>query len=87
MRTIFLFSLMLFFSFLNVNAQEAEDSSAIEPKNRFELMINGKTYQAVEGQPLTLDSMLSKPSISIKLSDRKKFAAASLTFDYPRHLS
>jgi hypothetical protein len=86
-RTIFLFSLMLVFSFLNVSAQEAKDSGAIEPKNRFELIINGKTYQAVEGQPLTLDSTVSKPSISIKLSDRKQFAAASFFFDYPRHLS
>jgi hypothetical protein len=87
MRTIFLFSLMLVFSFLKVSAQEAKDSGAIEPKNRFEITINGKTYDAIEGQPLTLDSMVSKPSISIKLSDRKRFAAASLYFDYPRHLS
>jgi hypothetical protein len=78
---------MLVFSFLNGSAQEAKDSGAIEPKNRFELIINGKTYQAVEGQPLTLESTISKPSISIKLSDRKQFAAASLSFDYPRHLS
>jgi hypothetical protein len=34
-----------------------------------------------------LDLTASKPSISIKLSDRKKFEAASLSFDYPRHLS
>jgi len=30
---------------------------------------------------------VSKPSILIKLSDRKKLVAASLSFDYPRHLS
>jgi hypothetical protein len=78
---------MLVFSFLNASAQEAKDSGAIEPKNRFELIINGKSYDAIEGQPLTLDSTVSKPSISVKLSDRKKFAASSLIFDYPRHLS
>jgi hypothetical protein len=86
-RTISLFSLMLVFSFLKVGAQEAKDSGAIEPKNKFELIVNGKTYQAIEGQLLTLDSTVSKPSISIKLSDRKQFAASSLFFDYPRHLS
>src|SRR5271166_6212825 len=78
---------MLVFSFLSVSAQEAKDSGAFEPKNRFELIINGKTYQALEGQPLTLDSTVSRPSISIKLSDRKKFEAASFSFEYPRHLS
>jgi len=56
-------------------------------KNRFELIINGKTYQAVEGQPLTLDLTVSNPSVLIRLSDRKKIEAASLSFDYPRHLS
>jgi hypothetical protein len=78
---------MLIFSFLNVSAQEATDSGAIEPKNRFEVIVNGKTYQAEEGQPLTLDSTVAKPSIFIILSDRKRFDAASLSFDYPRHLS
>ncbi len=87
MRQIFPFSLMLIFSFLNASAQEAKDSGAIEPKNRFEIIINGKTYQVVEGQILTLDSTFSKPSISIKLSERKKFEAASLSFEYPKHLS
>jgi hypothetical protein len=86
-RPIFPFSLMLIFSFLSVGAQEAADSGAVEPKNRFELIVNGKIYQAVEGELLTLDSTVSKPSIYIKLSDRKQFDAASLSFDYPRHLS
>jgi hypothetical protein len=86
-RQIFPFSLMLIFSFLNASAQEAKDSGAIEPKNRFEIIINGKTYHVVEGQILTLDSTISKPSISIKLSERKKFEAASLSFEYPKHLS
>jgi hypothetical protein len=87
MKLLFPFSLILIFSFLNVSAQEAIDSGAIEPKNRFEVIVNGKTYRAEEGQPLTLDSTVAKPSIYIKLSDRKKFDAASLSFDYPRHLS
>jgi hypothetical protein len=78
---------MLIFSFLNVSAQKAIDSGALEPENRFELIVNGKTYQAVEGQLLTVDSTGSKPSIYVRLSDRKKFSAASLSFDYPRHLS
>jgi hypothetical protein len=78
---------MLIFSFLNVSAQEATDSGAVEPKNRFELVVNGKTYQAIEGELLRLDSTVSKPSIYIKLSDRKKFETAFLSFDYPRHLS
>ncbi len=87
MRQIFPFSLILIFSFLNVRAQEATDSGAMEPKNRFEITIDGKTYPVVEGQLLKLESTLSKPSISVKLSDRKKFEAASLSFDYPKHLS
>lgn len=87
MRQIFPITLILIFSFLNASAQEARDSGAIEPKNRFEIIIDGKTYQVVEGQILTLDSTLSKPSISIKLSDRKKFETASISFEYPKHLS
>jgi hypothetical protein len=81
------FSVLLIFSFLNARAQGAKDSGAMEPKNRFEISIDGKTYQVVEGQVLKLESTLSKPSISIKLSDLKKFEAASLSFDYPKHLS
>jgi hypothetical protein len=86
-RQILLFSAMLIFSFLGARAQGAKDSGAMEPKNRFEITIDGKTYQVVEGQVLQLESTLSKPSISIKLSDLKKFEAASLSFDYPKHLS
>jgi len=86
-RQTFPFSLILIFSFLNASAQESRDSGAIEPKNRFEITINGKTYQVVEGQILTLDPTLSKPSISIKLLDRKKLETASLSFEYPKHLS
>jgi hypothetical protein len=81
------FSVLLIFSFLNARAQGAKDSGAMEPKNRFEISIDGKTHQVVEGQVLKLESTLSKPSISIKLSDLKKFEAASLSFDYPKHLS
>jgi hypothetical protein len=81
------FSVLLIFSFLNARAQGAKYSGAMEPKNRFEISIDGKTYQVVEGQVLKLESTLSKPSISIKLSDLKKFEAASLSFDYPKHLS
>jgi hypothetical protein len=87
MRQFFPFSLMLIFSFLNARAQDAKDSGGMEPKNRFEIIIDGKTYQVVEGQVLKLESTLSKPSISVKLSDRKTFEAASLSFDYPKHLS
>jgi hypothetical protein len=78
---------MLIFSFLNARAQGAKDSGAMEPKNRFEITIDGKTYQVAEGQLLKLESTLSKPSISIKLSARKTFEAASLSFEYPKHLS
>jgi hypothetical protein len=84
---IFPFSLLLIFSFLNARAQEAKDSGAMEPKNRFEITIDGKTYPVVEGQELKLESTLSKPSISVKLSELKKFEAASLSFEYPKHLS
>jgi hypothetical protein len=86
-KQIFPFPLILIFSFLNANAQESKDSGAIEPKNRFEIIIDGKTYQVVEGQILTLDSTISKPSISVKLSARKKIETASLSFEYPKHLS
>jgi hypothetical protein len=86
-RQIFPFSVMLIFSFLNARAQGAKDSGAMEPKNRFEITIDGKTYQVAEGQLLKLESTLSKPSISIKLSARKTFEAASLSFEYPKHLS
>ena len=78
---------MLIFSFLNARAQDAKDSGAMEPKNRFDITIDGKTYQVIEGQVLKLESTLSKPSISIKLSDLKKFEAASLSFEYPKHFS
>jgi hypothetical protein len=76
---------MLIFSFLNARSQGAKDSGAMEPKNRFEITIDGKTYQVAEGQLLQLESTLSKPSISIKLSARKTFEAASLSIEYPKH--
>jgi hypothetical protein len=87
MRQICPFSLLLIFSFLSAGAQDSRDSAAMEPKNRFEITIDGKTYQVVEGQVLKLESTLAKPSISIKLSDLKKFEAASLSFEYPKHFS
>jgi hypothetical protein len=86
-KQIFPLSLILIFSFLKAGAQVAKDSSVREPKNGFEVLINGKIYQVVEGEVLTLDTTLSKPSISIRLSDRKKLETASLSFEYPKHLS
>jgi hypothetical protein len=87
MRQIFLLSLLVIFSFLNASAQEEKDSSEGEPKNSFEVFINGRKYRVIEGEILTLDTTLLKPSISIRLSDRKKFETASLSFEYPKHLS
>src|SRR5580693_1297261 len=87
MKQIFLLSLILILSYLNLSAQESKDSTSPEPKNSFEVLINGKNYRVVEGESLKLDTILSKPTISIRLSDRKKFETASLSFEYPKHLS
>jgi hypothetical protein len=86
-RPFFPIFLILTFWVLSVYAQQAKDSTEREPKNSFEVFINGKRYKVVEGEVLTLDTTLSKPSISIRLSDRKKFETPSLSFEYPKHLS
>jgi hypothetical protein len=58
-----------------------------EPKATFDVLINGRAYQVSENEQLVLDTTLSKPRISIRLADYKKFDNSSLSFDYPRHLS
>ncbi len=73
--------------FCSVGKTQVTNTAAAEPKTNFEVTINGKKYQLAENEELKLENTLTKPTISIKLSDYKKFDAGSITFDYPRHLS
>ncbi|MEP6845357.1 MAG: hypothetical protein ABI861_05115 [Panacibacter sp.] len=72
---------------VNSAAQENNIKSSKEPKSSFELKINGKIYLIKEEEELKLDTILSNPSISIKLSDFKKFDNSHISFQYQRHLS
>ena len=68
------------------SAQEITVGSK-EPITEFEVNIGGKVYLFKEGEIKKLDTVLSKPSISIKLADYKKFDNGAVSFQYPRHLS
>lgn len=67
-------------------AQNQSNTNNSEPKATFEVTVNGKKYNVSENEDLKLDTLL-KPTISIKLSDYKKFKSSAISFDYPRHLS
>ena len=82
----FIFTLFLSFAALHIIAQET-NSGSTEPKFSFELKINGKTYLIKEGEEIMLDSVFKKPSVSIKISDYKKFDNTHVSFQYQRHLS
>lgn len=68
-------------------SQNLKKPESSEPETIFKVSINGKTYDVSENEDLKLDTILSNPTISIKLSDYKKFKTSSVSFDYPRHLS
>lgn len=77
-----LFSAGYFFA----QSQNLKNPQNAEPAEIFELNINGKTYNILENQELRLDTLLSKPTISIKLLGYKIFKESSISFEYPRHL-
>jgi len=67
------------------SAQETIAGSQ-EPITEFEVIIGGKVYSFKEGEIKTLDTVLTKPSISIKLAENRKFDNGAVAFQYPRHL-
>jgi hypothetical protein len=81
--------LLLLFSIacLHAKSQNEKSTGTTEPKSTFEVSINGKIYPIAEDETLKLDTILSKPAISVKLSDYKLFDNTSISFNYPRHLS
>jgi hypothetical protein len=81
------FAFFLLFIYLNSCAQEIKINSSQEPKSTFEISISGKSYLIKEGEELRLDTTLSKPLITIKLADYKKFDNSSISFDYPGYFS
>src|ERR1700729_1648265 len=87
MKQIFPIALFMVLSHLQIFAQDNMDSSGVEPKNNFEVLVNGKKYIVPEGEQLKLEGTISNPTISIKESDRKKFESAGIAFEYPKHLS
>ena len=86
MKGIFLTFLVCIF-FLNGQTQYLTPAEKNEPKNNFELTINGKKYNISEDEDLKLDSLVYNPTISVKLAQYKKFKNLSISFDYPRNLS
>jgi len=68
-------------------SQDLKNVSNAEPRSTFELNINGKKYIVSEDEELKLDTLISKPVISVKMSKYKKFNNAYVSFDYPRNLS
>jgi hypothetical protein len=85
MKTIFLALICMLASCLPVQAQDQKNNT--EPKSNFEVTINGKKIKIAEDEEFIIDSVLVKPTISIKLSALKKFENASISFDYPKHLT
>jgi hypothetical protein len=74
-------------AFFVSSAQTIDSSFGLEPKNEFYLNINGKTILVNENEELKLDTIFLKPTISIKLSDRKRFDNKSVMFQYPSYYS
>jgi hypothetical protein len=87
MKIIFLALTFLLATCLPGQAQDLKNNSGNEPKSNFEVTINGKKIKITEDEAFVIDTVLVKPTISIKLSPLKKFDNASISFDYPKHLS
>ena len=83
-QSLLLFSFLIF-SGISLSAQDVKSNT--EPKTNFELIINGKKYLVSEDEELKLDTAISRPSITIKLSPLKKFDNNAISFQYPRHLT
>lgn len=66
-------------------SQNTNDKSKLEPKTNFELFINGHKYIVSEGEELKLDTTFTKPVISIKEAEYKKFENQSFSFQYPKN--
>jgi hypothetical protein len=86
MKKIFLL-LVSITAFCSIGKTQVVNSIDNAPKQTFEITINGKKYQIAENEELKLDSTLTKPTISIKVSDYKKFNNGSVAFKYPAHFS
>src|SRR6478736_1532466 len=80
-------TLLLSTSCFYSQSQDLKNIGNTEPLSIFKLTINGKTYNVSENEELKLGSVISNPTISIKLSDYKVFKTSAISFKYPRNLS
>ncbi|MBK7886969.1 MAG: hypothetical protein IPJ86_06585 [Bacteroidetes bacterium] len=86
MKKIF-FTLLFSLTFIHSQSQESIHTGETEPESIFNVNINGVIYHLSENDELKLDTILSKPIISISLSDYKIFKSPFISFEYPQHLS
>jgi len=87
MKGILFTSILTFVLSCEGQTQDLKNTSNTEPRSGFEVNINGKIYKALENEEFTIDTLLLKPKITIKLSANKKFDNSSISFEYPRNLS
>ncbi|MGZ4047894.1 MAG: hypothetical protein ACXVNN_00955 [Bacteroidia bacterium] len=78
------FPLLIILS-LNCFSQEANKHK--EPQSTFVIKINNTEYLLTDGEELKLDSTFKNPTVSVKLSEYKKFNDGGISFKYSKHFS
>lgn len=84
MRKILISLLVLFFNHLHAQVLEEEQFDK-EPQDLFELNVNGKIFQMVEGKVLMIDSLI-RPQMHVLLLPEKKFENSFCSFQYNRRM-
>lgn len=74
----------LLFSFALFGQTESENSA---PKSSFVLEINGVEYYLSDGETLQLDSTYTKPTVTVRMSEYRRFDNEAISFDYPNHFA
>lgn len=85
MRKLLILSFVFFSSQIRAQILEEEQYNK-EPQDLFEINVNGKTFQVVQGKVLKIDSLL-RPQIHIMQLPEKKFENGFCSFLYNRRMN
>ncbi len=72
----------LFTAQIDISLAETVDESK-QPSISYNVVIDGKSYETQDGQPLAIKGTLTNPSVVIKAGDSRRFSMGGLSFSYP----
>jgi hypothetical protein len=79
--------LLPLFITLSVQGFSQDANKHKEPQSTFVIKINNTEYPLTDGEELKIDSTFKNPTVSVKLSDYKKFNDGGVSFKYSKHFS